>query len=190
MRNRIAIACCSFLLVAAGLARAGSIEVDFSPKAEFEKYKTWGWIPDREKDQHGVLVDATMRQRVETELTYQLGQRGLKPAGDGETPDVLVKYSGDIGTGKTIRTSAGSVANMADMGYATAQFATQKATLMVDLIDASTKALAWRLYLDQNYGGPNDPPDKMRKALAKGFAKYPPSESERKKKAREADKSR
>jgi hypothetical protein len=188
MPKRLAIAC--FLLLAAaaaGLVRAGKIEVDFSPKAEFENYKTWGWVPDRDQGHHGVLVDAEMRKRVETELAYQLGQRGLKPAAEGATPDVLVRYSGDIGTGKTIRTSAGSVANMADVGYATAQFAEQKATLMVDLIDSTTKTLAWRLYLDQGYGGPNDPPDKIRKALAKGMAKYPPSASERKKKARETE---
>ncbi len=188
MRNLIAIAC--FMLAAAGGAKAGSIDVDFSPKAEFERYKTWAFVPDRDQGHHGVLADATMRERVEGALAHQLKESGLRPAAAGETADVLVRYTGDIGTGKTIRTSAGAVENMADMGYATLQYATQRATLMVDLVDSSTKLLAWRLYVDQSYGGPNDPPNKMQKALAKGFAKYPPSKSERERKAKEVEKSR
>ena len=51
-------------------------------------------------------------------------------------------------------------------------------------VDASTNALAWRLYIDEVVRGPNDPPDKMSKALDKGFAKYPPSSSAIAKKAK------
>jgi hypothetical protein len=60
---------------------------------------------------------------------------------------------------------------------------------MVDLVDAATNALAWRLYIDQTIKGPNDPPDKLQKALDKGFAKYPPTASEIAKKARKLEKS-
>jgi hypothetical protein len=71
-----------------------------------------------------------------------------------------------------------------DPAYASVEFTEQTATLIVDLIDAPTKALAWRLYIHQSFGGPSDPPNRMRDALDKGFAKYPPSPSERAKKAK------
>lgn len=178
----------SVSLLAFAVARAGStVQVDFDPKAPFEKYKTWAWVPDRDQVQTGVLVDATVRERVEKALTDRLRVAGLVPASEGQKPDVLVRYQGDIGTGKTITTSAGALANWSDPGYATTQFQEQTVTLIVDLIDAAANTLSWRLYVNQKLG-PNDQPGKVRKAIEDGFAKYPPSESARAKKAREIEK--
>jgi hypothetical protein len=171
-------------VMAAGSVRAGSIDVDFNPNAEFEKYKTWAWIPDRDKGHHGVLADLTMRERVEKALAIRLREAGLTEAGPSATPDVLVRYQGDIGQGKTGTTSVDSAYYWTDPAYASVEFTEQTATLIVDLVDASTKALAWRLYIHHSYGGPSDPPNRMRDALDKGFAKYPPSASARAKKAR------
>ena len=175
-------------ILAVGAIRAGSIEVDFNPKAEFERYKTWAWAPDRDQERHGVLADKTTRERVERALAQRLRNAGLRAADLNETPDILLSYRGDIGTGKTVTTSAGALANWSNPAYSTIQFAEQSATLIVDMIDPATNTLAWRLYIDQKFGGPNDPPGKLRRALDKGFAKYPPSASARAKKARELEK--
>lgn len=174
--------------LALGAALAGAADVDFDPKAPFERYKTWAFVPDRDKDLHGVFVDPTARERIEKALTERLKRAGLQPVGAGEDPDVLLRYQGDVGTGKTIETSAGALANWSDPGYATTQFQEQTATLIVDLIDAGTKTLAWRLYVNQKFGGPNDQRGKVRKAIDEGFEKYPPSESARAKKLRELEK--
>jgi hypothetical protein len=171
-------------VVAAGSVRAGSIDVDFNPNAEFEKYKTWAWVPDRDKGHHGVLADLTMRERVEKALAIRLGEAGLKQADPAATPDVLVRYQGDIGQGKSGTSSVSAGYYWTDPAYASVQFTEQTATLLVDLIDASTKTLSWRLYIHHSYGGPSDPPNRMRDALDKGFEKYPPSASARAKKAR------
>ncbi len=176
-------------ILCAGAVRAGSSEVDFDPKAEFERFHTWAWVQDRDQGHHGVLADATARQRVEAAVAQRLREAGLRPAEEGQAPDLLVRYRGDIGTGKTVTTSAGSIANWSDPGYATVQFQELRASLIIDLIQSATDVLAWRLYLDVKYGNPSDPPDKLARALEKGFAKYPPSKSERAKKARALEKS-
>jgi hypothetical protein len=186
MRPLLALAAAALLSVGSVEAKS-SVKTDFNPKAEFERYKTWDWAPDLDK-QKGVLADATMRQRIEAALATRLKKAGLRRVEAGEQPDLLVRYQGDIGSGKTVVTSSGSVTHMVEPEYATLQFTEQIATLIVDLVDNGTSALAWRLYLDQAFGGPNDPPDKLAKALDKGFAKYPPSTSARAKKAREAEK--
>jgi len=186
MRRLVALVGSLALTVCAAVA--GSVQVDFNPKAEFERFKTWDWAPDRDQEQRGVLADETMRGRVEHVLAARLEDAGLRRAAEGETPDLLVRYQGDVGTGKTINTSAGALANWYDPGYVTTQFSEQRASLIVDLIDRSTSVLAWRLYVDEKFGGPNDPPGKLRKAMEKGFAKYPPSESERARKAHELEK--
>jgi hypothetical protein len=178
----------ALVMLGAFPARAGSVDVDFNPKAEFERYKTWGWAPDSEEKRRGVLADATMRERVEKHIAGCLLERGLTPAGTGETPDVLVRYMGDTGTGKTANTTNAFYSDPWTPAYRTVQVQEQAATMVVDLIDASANALAWRLYVNQTMRNPNDSPDKFWRALEKGLAKYPPSESERAKKAREVEK--
>ena len=37
-------------ILAAGSVRAGSIDVDFNPNVEFEKYRTWGGFPTATRD--------------------------------------------------------------------------------------------------------------------------------------------
>ena len=74
MRRLAALASVSLLAVAA--VRAGSVDVDFDPKAPFEKYKTWAWAPGRDQVQTGVLVDATVRERVEKALADTSAPRG------------------------------------------------------------------------------------------------------------------
>jgi Domain of unknown function (DUF4136) len=176
------------VMFAVGAAYAGAVDVDFNPKADFQNYRTWAFAPGREQGQRGVLADATMRERVEKALAVRLNNAGLRPAASDATPDLLVTYRGDTGTGKEVVTSQGGLRSMDNPAYASIQFTEQTATLMVDLVDASTKTLAWRLYLDQTVKGPNDPPDKLQKALDKGFAKYPPSASAIAKKTRQLEK--
>jgi len=181
------------LLLAAGFlatvpAHAGKIDVDFNPKADFDHYKTWAWVPDRDKGHHGVLVDATMRGRVEKAIGKKLTQAGLHEAGAGEKADLLVRYRGDTGQGESGSSNIGGLHSFDNPVYTSVAFTEQTANLMVDLIDNGTQALAWRLYIDQKVKGPTDPPDKLQRALDKGFAKYPPSASEIAKKARQIEK--
>jgi hypothetical protein len=176
-------------VVAAGSISAGPVEVDFNPKAEFARYQTWAWLPGHDQGQRGVLADATMRERVEKALAIRLREAGLTRTEPDLHPDLLVTYRGDLGSGKEISTSQGGWSSLDNPLYTTVQFTERTATLMVDLVDASTKALAWRLYIDQTIKGPNDPPDKLSRALDKGFAKYPPTKSEISKKAKALEKS-
>ncbi len=177
-----------FVGIAAGGVRAGNVEVDFNPKAEFERFKTWAFFPGQDEGRKGVLADASMRDRVQKALAGHLLGVGLRPAEAGEAPDLLVRYGGDTGTGKTVTTSEGYYYDGLAPAYRTTRFDEQFVTLIVDLVDAQAKTLAWRLYIHERFGGPNDPPDKFLRAVEKGFAKYPPSKSQREKKARQLEK--
>jgi hypothetical protein len=187
--RRLAVALLAGLLVT-GSVWAGAVEVDFNPKADFARYRTWAWIPDRDKGHHGVLMDATMQARVEQALGIRLREAGLRAAAADEKPDLLVAYRGDIGQGKSGSSNLGGLSSWDNPAYMTINFTEQTATLMVDLVDAGTNALAWRLYIDQTVKGPTDSPDKLSKALDKGFAKYPPSASAIAKKTKQLEKAK
>ena len=188
--RRLALALVTGMLVT-GAARAGSVDVDFSPKADFKHYNTWAWIPGHDQGLRGVLADATMRERVERALTVRLKTAGLLPVTGDEKPDLYVRYQGDTGSGKEVTTSLGSLLhyNWADPAAATLRFTEQAAALIVDLVDTKTTTLAWRLYIHDTYDGPNDPPNKLALSLDKGFSKYPPSAAEVARKARAMEKS-
>jgi hypothetical protein len=177
------------VVLSVGTVHAGSVDVDFNPKAEFQRYRTWAWLPDHDKGLRGVLADATMRQRVEKALGIRLREAGLTPAEPNAKPDLYVSYRGDTGQGKDVSSNLGGLSSFDNPLYTSVQFTEQTATLMIDLVDAGTNALAWRLYIDQTVRGPNDPPDKLSKALDKGFAKYPPSAAAIAKKAKALEKS-
>ena len=179
-------------MLASGASLAKGVDVDFSPSADFKHYNTWAWLPGHDQDHRGVLADATMRERVEHALAVRLKTAGLLPATGDQKPDLYVRYQGDIGSGKEVQTSLGSLLyyNWADPAAATLQFTEQAASLIVDLVDVKTTTLAWRLYLHDTFRGPNDPPDKLVRLLDKGFDKYPPTASEIAKKARAMEKSR
>ena len=185
--RRLAVALVTATL-AIGALRAGSVDVDFNPSADFQRYATWAWMPGRDQVTRGVLAIPEMRSRVEKALTIRLRNAGLRPATPEEKPDLLVSYRGDIGQGKTGSTNLGGLSSLDNPMYTSIQFTEQTATLMVDLVYAGTNALAWRLYIDQTIKGPADPPDKISRALDKGFAKYPPSPSAIAKKARALEK--
>jgi len=177
-------------MLAAGTAHAGAIDVDFSPTADFKHYNTWAFIPGSDQGHRGVLSDPTMRERVQRALAVRLKTAGLLPVTGDQKPDLYVRYQGDIGDGKEIQTSLGALFdyNWTDPAAATLQFTEQAASLIVDLVDVKTNALAWRLYIHESYHGPNDPPDKLARSLDKGFEKYPPTAAEVARKARAMEK--
>lgn len=52
--KRLAVALLAGALSGAA-AYAGSIDVDFNPRAEFQRYRTWAWLPGRDEGRRGVL---------------------------------------------------------------------------------------------------------------------------------------
>jgi hypothetical protein len=183
----MALALATGVLAVSG-AWAGAITVNFNPKGDFKHYNTWDWVPDRDQGHTGVLKDATMRQRVEHAISIRLKTAGLLPVTGDAKPDLLVRYAGDIGSGKEIQTSQGGYMVWDDPINATLRFTEQDATLMVDLIDAAKHMLVWRVYINETIDGPNDESDKFAKSMDKGFSKYPPTAAEVERKAKELEK--
>jgi hypothetical protein len=189
MMRRLAVIL-AIVAFATRAVHAGAFDVDFSPKGDFKHYNTWDWIPGCDEGHRGVLADPTMRERVKHAIAVRLKTAGLLPVTGDAKPDLYVRYQGDIGSGKEITTSAGSLLmyNWSDPAAATLQFTQQTMALIVDLVDVKTTTLAWRLYVHDTFNGPNDSPDKLARILDKGFEKYPPTAAEVARKARAMEK--
>ena len=178
--------------VAAGQAWAGKVETDFNPRLDFAKFETWDWIPDRDQGHRGILAGKPAREMVEQAVARELEHVGLRKAAAGETPDLLVRYYGDIAEAAqgTSTTSPYMISPFTDGYWAPAfqsasRFSEKSAAFMIDLIESSEKSLAWRAYIEQKYGSANNVGTPVADALRKAFGKYPPSDSAKSKKLKE-----
>jgi hypothetical protein len=175
--------------------------VDFDPKIDFSKYKTWTYIGGVE---HLVMLQLNpdlITDNVHQALQRELGQRGLREVKANENPDLAVRYwansssqlnvAGSVGWGMYapyLNDHWGFLYNQINVTTS------RDGALVIDLLDTHTKALTWRMYVTMKILNPD--PEKIWKQadadIAKAFKSYPPSPKEvadmKKEWAKEAEK--
>jgi hypothetical protein len=151
------------------VAAAQQVSVDFDRSADFSKFKTFAWTagtPVRDDLNHKRII-----RSVEEQLTI----KGMAKA--ASDPDVLVAYHASLDRDLQI-TGFGS-----GWFYGAGRSMSARAqeivvgTLVVDLIDASTRSIVWRgmTSSDLNPTASAEKRDKsVTKAATKLFKNYPP----------------
>jgi hypothetical protein len=159
----------SFFFTLAGYSQSVVVDWDHSA-GNFSQFKTYAWVkPVRP------TPNPLMDQRIVAAIDSQLAAKGMKKVDD--SPDVLVTYGAGISQQtQTVATGTGGGWRWGG-GMATVnQYVTNVGTLVVDIDDGKTKQLLWR---GAAKGTLSDKPEKnsqkIDKAVAKMFQKYPPS---------------
>ncbi len=147
--------------------------MDRDADVDLKKYATFAWSP-------GTPASSELTQRsIEQAIEQQLAAKGVARAAEGATPDLLVVTH----VSKEDRTEL----HVDDYGYAASRgrwvgaYPTRAytttytvGTLIVDLVDAPTRALVWRGAASSTIG---DDPAKLKKKIAKVvtkmFVEYP-----------------
>ena len=194
--KRLMLVATAFVLLAAGPAHAGKIKTDFNPKADFASYRTWDWVPGHDQGHRGVLAGNAARGLVESALASDLERVGLRRVAAGETPDLVVRYVGEVSDAQKGTTSGylggyePYIMGEWSQGFQTAlNVSSKSATMMIDLIDPDTKVLVWRAFIEQKYGTTaSQVGSPVAEAVRKAFEEYPPSESARARKLKEWEK--
>jgi len=176
-------------------AFAAGIEVDFDPDARFTEYRTFRLVDlsDAPASATGVISNPGAREDVDRRLAAELGRRDLRPAGEGEEPDLVVRWWTGIGKTKQVD-KIGGYGLFYDGYWSSIWVTMQKQTVgkgvfVVDLIDAKSGELAWRAYLPVKIDDPVDTRKRFVKQIQKGLSKYPPSESDIRRRRAEREKS-
>jgi hypothetical protein len=170
-------------LLISACATMGQVKTDYDVKADFKKFKTYGFLEAKEINGSGILSNSLIRQRVEGLLTENLDAKGLKQMPVDQNPDLLIQYwvgikeKQDVAYLPSSRTSYGPYYHdhwaLSYDQYVSYDY--HEGTLIVDLIDRESKDLAWRAYLVQAL---EENKDKnlatARRSLKKAFAEYPP----------------
>jgi len=166
-----------------------NVRTDYDPAADFSRFHTYSWIGGTDMTGTGLLVNNLIDKRVKTIVGQQLAAKGLTEVAPGGKADLAVRYW----VGVREKTEVDSIPS-SRIGVGFGGFGpywgghwgvayndvivreSHEGTLIVDLIDAGTKELAWRAYLVQTVDRSNDKTVKRAEAnVAAAFAQYPPT---------------
>jgi hypothetical protein len=166
-------------------ARAKS-NIDLNPDLDFTKYKTFTFIVGVE---HLTMLQVNpnlLRDTIHDSVSRALIAHGLKEVRRDQNPDLVVRYlaesssqvnyAGEDDWGGYDKFTVDWWSTSYTLWYTTA---TREGALMIDLIDAKKRDLAWRLFLQQKIFNVDKLPEKIDKEIAKGFESYPPTEKDK-----------
>ena len=164
---------------------------DFDPTADFAGYHTYYWAGGKDASGRSSLDNSLIDKRIKDIVGIQLWARGLGEVAEKAKPDLVVVYwigAKDKTSVETVPASTMSdraVWNRCDPYWGGRWGRTYdevvvrnytEGTLIVDLIDAATKELAWRAYLVQTvYEDPQKTAQRAEANAMTAFAQYPPA---------------
>lgn len=174
------------LLAALALPARAKTSIDFDPDVDFSKFKTFAFIGPVENLVMIQLNPDLINTRMHDMVVRELGKKGLREVNPNQNPDLVVRYW----------TVPESQVNVAVMGnwtpysayidgrwssmYNSAPAPTKRDTTMIlDLIGAKSKSLAWRIYLTRKLSDPDKDWKKAEEEFTDAFKSYPPSEKDR-----------
>ena len=160
-------------------------EVDFNPSLDFSKYKTYAFIGGVENLLMFDVNPDLVNERVHRSVTRELTKKGLREVLLNQNPDLVIRFwklppsqvnVATMGTWGPYPPYVGS--DWQSMYDSISGSSGKEGALLIDLIDARSKGLAWRLYLVHKITLPEKEWKKADDELSKGFESFPPSGSE------------
>lgn len=178
IRTLAAVAACIWF---AGCSQY-DIKYDYDVDSNFSAYRTYAWIPQQIDEGRVNATTAVQRNtlldnRIRSAVDATLATKGL--TADEQNPDLLVVY----------HTGMQNKVDVTDWGYSYSGsywgwagrdidvYNYTEGTLLVDLVDAKTKQLAWRgsaTGVVDPGRSPEEVQERINDVVAQIFANYPP----------------
>jgi len=166
--------------------------IDFNPDLDFSKFKTFAYIGGVEQLVMLQVNPNEIRDRIHEAVARELSKRGLKEVKRDENPDLVVRYFANSESEVNVAATGDwggfdpfIVDNWSYTYELWSATTTREGSLLIDLIDAKKKDLAWRLFLEQKILNIDKVWPKVNQEITKGFESYPPTEKEREEKRKE-----
>lgn len=170
------------VLLMAGLPAMAKVEVDFNPDLDFSQFKTYAYIGGVE---HLVMLQLNpelINDRVHRAVQRELTEKGLREVQPSENPDLVVRYWAN----SQVQVNVAATGNWGPYGSYLGTYwgflydtmsasSTREGMLVLDLIAAKNKDLAWRKYLVRKIVKVDKDWKKADQDFRKGFESYPPS---------------
>jgi hypothetical protein len=193
--HRAAVRCLfATLILLSGLAlpAAAKTTIDFDPRVDFSRFKTFAYIGGVENLVAIQINPDLINIRFHHMVVRELEKKGLHEVNPGQNPDLLVRYWANPATqvdvavmgnwgpyGPYIGNDRASVYN------ALTSSSHHLGMLILDMIDPKAKALVWRVYLVRKMSDPDKDPKKAEDEFTESFKSFPPSDKDKVEKRQE-----
>jgi Domain of unknown function (DUF4136) len=151
---------------------AQDVSYDYDTDADFSQLKSYAWI------QGTNLSDELNHKRVVNAIDTQLAAKGLQKVARRDGPDLLVAYHASFNRNLQINASGWGGYRLSRIRSGTATVEeVPVGTLVVDLVNAKSKAIVWRGTATKQVdvkASPEKREKNINKAAEKLFKKYPP----------------
>jgi len=169
------------LLIVCSAAQAQKIKVEFDKNVDFATFKTYAWDPALQSSARPILTAA-----IKGAVNEELAKRGMKEV--AENPDIYIAMYGATSTNMAVTYSDfyygpygipsfdQSFLMWGTVPGSTNTAVVHKGQLIVDMIDASHKKLAWRGIATQKQLSDQQMKlvEQVNNAVEKLFKQYPP----------------
>ena len=180
---RLPITVLLFVLLGTTAANA-KMAIDFNPNLDFSKYKTFAYLGGVESLVRLQLNPELLNNRMHRAVVRELTAKGLREVLPEENPDLVVRYWVEAEANAQVTgTAHWGVWGSYYYGYWSVMYTTMstevthKGLLGIELIDAKTRDLAWRVFVSEKII--HNDPDKIWKTadknILKAFQGYPPT---------------
>lgn len=171
-----------FLILILSPQAKAKINVDFDPRLDFSKFKTFAYIGGVNEMEFRQLDPNLISNQVHAGVSQALTERGLKEVKSDQQPDLVVRYLANSQS-KLVSAAVGDWGEFGPLigdywAYTYDMMSAETsldASLIIDLIDLKRKDLAWRLYLSQKITNDDSIWPRVLGQIPKGFESYPPS---------------
>ena len=179
-------------LFLAGWPLCAKTVVDFNPKVDFSRYKTFAFIGGVENLLMFEVNPGLVSERLHRTLVRELTPKGLQEVSLNQNPDLLIRFWANPSSQVNVATMGEWAGYEPDIdGYwawtynEVSASSRKEGALLIDFVDAHSRKLVWRLYLIHKIATPDKEWKKADDELTKGFESYPPSEKEKQEKEKE-----
>jgi hypothetical protein len=172
MKRRFGIVTLASVLLLTVFTLAVDVQTDYDHGVDFSKYKTYSWLKVETPD---TIWDSRVRVAIKAELT----KKGLSEVpSDGDIDVVAVATTRERPTLETFYNDLGGWYWQGFGEATTTVHSYREGTLIVDLLDASTKKLIWRGSATDTLSEKAEKnTQKLEKAVDKMFSQFPPKTS-------------
>jgi Domain of unknown function (DUF4136) len=174
------------LLAALALPVRAKTSVDFDPDVDFSKFKTFAFIGPVQNLVEIQLNADLINTRMHDMVVRELGKKGLREVNLGQNPDLVVRYwavpesqVNVAAMGNWAPYSAYIDGRWSSMYNTTPASNKRETTMILDLIQAKTKSLTWRVYMTRKLSDPDKDWKKAEEEFTEGFKSYPPPDKEK-----------
>lgn len=173
----------AFLLV---LATSGCaydpVVTDYAPATDFSRLDSYAWLPDAERKPVDPVADnSLLAERVRPAVDQALESRGFRPAATGQPASFLVSYLASAGTRADVHATPAVGGLHPWGGWVVADDVWlseyQTLTLVVDVLDPSSRRLLWRGSLEARFDermSPAQRSERIYQMVSQVLAKFPP----------------